>query len=99
MAPLPRNDTSRPLLICGTRTLAEEITDIVSEIPGMRVAGYVENWEPAKAGQTLEGLPITWIDQVGPLAATHQAVCALATTLRSRFTDQVAALGVPFGTI
>ena len=49
MAPLPRNDTSRPLLICGTRTLAEEITDIVSEIPGMRVAGYVENWEPARA--------------------------------------------------
>ena len=34
-----------------------------------------------------------------PLAATHLAVCALGTTRRKIFTDQVEALGVRFTTI
>ena len=33
----------RPLLICGTRSFAEEIADVVSDTPGFAVAGFVEN--------------------------------------------------------
>jgi acetyltransferase EpsM len=89
----------RKLLICGTRTFAEEVADLAAETPGWQVAGFVENLEPAKAGSTLEGRPIVWVDDLPEMAATHWAVCALVTTKRHRFTRQVATHGVPFATL
>jgi sugar O-acyltransferase (sialic acid O-acetyltransferase NeuD family) len=87
---------SRKLLICGTRTYAEEVLDIASGVPGVEVVGFIENWERERANDTLEGLPIHWIDNVPKIAKGCVAVCALATTHRSKFTAQVEALGVPF---
>lgn len=87
------------LLILGTRALAEEVADLVSEIPGLEVTAFVENMEPERCEQTLEGLPILWIDDIAPHAATHTAVCALSTTHRSRFIDQAAAHGFQFATV
>ena len=89
----------KPLLILGTRTLAEEVADLVAEIPDFRVAAFVGNADPRRCRETLEGLPILWVDEVAGLAASHWAVCALATTHRRRFTDQVAALGVSFAVL
>jgi acetyltransferase EpsM len=89
----------RPLLICGTRTFAVEIADVVSEVPGYRVAGFVENLDRARCSAPLEGLPVRWVDELGELAGTHWAVCALATTKRRIFTAQVEELGVPFATV
>jgi len=86
------------LLILGTRTLAEEVADIVSEIPGFEVTGFVENMERERC-TTLDGLPVIWVDDLPSYAATHGAVCALATTHRSRFTDQAAAAGIKFATV
>jgi acetyltransferase EpsM len=89
----------KPLIILGTRTLAEEVADLVIDIPGFRVAAFVENEDPERCRETLEGLPILWVDDLAGLAASHWAVCALATTHRRRFTDQVAALGIPFAVL
>ena len=89
----------RRLLVCGTRTFAAEVADLVSDIPGFEVAGFVENEDRERCAETLEGLPVHWVDDLAGLAATHSAVCALATTHRSRFTGQVAALGMPFATL
>lgn len=90
---------SRPLLILGTRTLAAEIADLAGEIEGLRVAGFVENMEPDRCRDTLEDLPIVWVDELAKYADSHSAVCGLATTFRSRFTDQVAAYGIKFATL
>ncbi len=84
------------LLICGTRTLAEEIADIASQVPGCSVAGFVENMDREIAGTQIRGLPVHWIGDVAPLAASHFAVCALATTHRSRFTQDAADQGLRF---
>ncbi|HEX8742349.1 MAG TPA: acetyltransferase [Thermoleophilaceae bacterium] len=94
----------RKLLICGTRTFAEEVADLAGAAGDHEVVGFVENEERARCAQTLAGLPIRWIgdlagDDLGALAETHSAVCALATTRRSRFTEQVAELGLPFATL
>jgi sugar O-acyltransferase (sialic acid O-acetyltransferase NeuD family) len=85
---------SHRVLILGTRTLAEELSDLISEVPGWEVAGFVENMEPEKCGRTLAGLPVYWVDELAGMAQSHVAVCGLATVHRSRFIDQAAALGV-----
>jgi sugar O-acyltransferase (sialic acid O-acetyltransferase NeuD family) len=87
------------LLILGTRTFAVEIADLASDIDDFQVVGFVENMEPDRCRETLENLPIIWSDELPKLIHTHKAVCGLATTFRSRFTDQVAAYGMEFATL
>ena len=87
------------LLILGTRTFAPEIADVAADVPGVEIAGFVENMDRGRCSDTLEDLPIHWIDDVGPLVETHFAVCALGTTQRSRFIEQASALGMRFATI
>jgi sugar O-acyltransferase (sialic acid O-acetyltransferase NeuD family) len=87
------------LLILGTRALAEEVADLVSEIPGFEVTAFVENMDADRCDDMLEGLPILWIDDIAPYAGTHKAVCALSTTHRTRFIDQAAGLGLTFATV
>jgi len=89
----------KPLLILGTRTFAPEVADVAADIPGVEIAGFVENMDQEKPGQKLEGMPIYWIDEIARFRNTHLAVCALGTTQRSRFIDQALALGMMFATI
>jgi acetyltransferase EpsM len=92
------NET-RSLLILGTRTFAEEVADLARDVPGVTVAGFVENMDSARPGTPLDDLPVHWVDDIHDLASTHVAVCALSTTHRRRFIAQVAAVGVPFTTL
>jgi acetyltransferase EpsM len=87
------------LLILGTRTFAVEVADLATTIPGVHVAGFVENLDPSRCQQPLEGLPVYWIDEVASLASSHRAICALSTTFRSRFIEQVAQKGFRFATL
>lgn len=76
------------LLILGNRTLASAIADQASDDPAVEVTGFVENMDIHRCRETLEGRPIFWIDDIASMARTHHAVCALATTQRSRFIEQ-----------
>lgn len=87
------------LLVLGTRSFAPEIADVASDIPGIEIAGFVENMDRDKCSGQLEGLPIYWVDDIASMRDTHHAVCALGTTSRSRFIEQVENLGVPFATL
>jgi len=89
----------KKLLILGTRTLAMEIADLASEIPGVSVAGFVENLDPKLRGQTLEGLPVYWVEELGAMKESHLVVGGLATTHRKHFVDQAAGLGMKFATL
>ncbi|MGI8633296.1 MAG: NeuD/PglB/VioB family sugar acetyltransferase [Solirubrobacterales bacterium] len=95
----PCAPSAQPLLICGTRSFAVEVADLVSEVPGLSVTGFVENLDPDRCARRIDGLPVHWIDDVGSFAGSHLAVCALVTTLRSRFTGEMAARGVAFATV
>ena len=89
----------QPLLILGTRTFAVEVADLVSEIPAFRTDAFVENMEPKRSQETLEGVRILWVNEVAKLANSHSAVCGLSTTFRSRFIKLVAAYGIKFATL
>jgi acetyltransferase EpsM len=90
--------SARPLLVLGTRSFALEVADVAEE-SGFRVAGFVENLDRERCRETLEGLPVHWIDAVGELAATHLAVCALGTTKRGLLVEQAAERGLRFATV
>ncbi len=89
----------QPLLILGTRPFSLEIADVASEVPGYEIAGFVENLNPDNANSTIEGKPVYWVDDIKDLKDTHVALCGLGTTHRSKFTDQVDALGISYATL
>lgn len=88
--------TDRLILILGTRTFALDVADVVEDIAGCRVAGFVENLDRAVCEKPLEGRPVYWIDDIAAMAGTHLGVCALSTTQRSKFTQQAEMLGLRF---
>jgi sugar O-acyltransferase (sialic acid O-acetyltransferase NeuD family) len=83
-------------VILGSYAFAVEVADL-AEQAGVEVAGFVENWDRARCAQPLLGRPVTWIDDAAPLAARHEAVCAVGTTARLGFVEQAAAAGFRFG--
>lgn len=89
----------KPIVILGTRTLAEEIADLISEIPGYRVTAFVENMSRERCGEPIMGLPVFWVDDIADLAETHLAICGLATTQRRRYVEQVSRIGFHFATL
>ena len=89
----------RPLLILGTRTLAVEIADVASDIPGVHLAGFVENQDRDRCRQPLEGLPVYWVEDLGRMKDSHCVVGGLATTRRNIFIEQAAAQEMEFATL
>ncbi len=87
------------LAILGTSLFAPEVADIVEDCGTFEVSVFVENWDRSKAGETLLGRPIVWLEEAAPLAATHQALCSLGTTRRRAFVEAAAALGFRFATV
>jgi len=92
-------ETNLPVLILGTRTFAEEVADVVSEIPGVRVAGFVENMDKGRCERQLASLPVYWVSELSKMSQTHAVICGLGTTVRSRYVEQVREYGIPFATL
>ena len=90
---------AKPLLILGTHMLAIELADLVSEVAGYRLVGFVENQDPERCREALEGLPVHWIDSIGDLARDHYAVCGISTTHRVGFIEQALSHGMRFATV
>jgi sugar O-acyltransferase (sialic acid O-acetyltransferase NeuD family) len=87
---------SKKILILGTGTFAMDVTDLISDLPEVEVTGYVVSVPPFEPGLTLLDRPVYWIDQVSEFARTHQAICAIATTKRYHFINQVEGMGMEF---
>lgn len=89
----------KPLLILGARNFAPEVADVASKMPGFKVVGFVENYEPERCQEKLEGLPVHWVEDIALFADSYWAICGLGSTLRSHFIEQVASYGFLFGKI
>jgi sugar O-acyltransferase (sialic acid O-acetyltransferase NeuD family) len=87
------------LAILGTSRFAPEVVDLVEDTGCYDVCTFIENWDRSRSRETLLGRPVVWIDEAGPLAATHLALCSLGTTLRRGFVEAVEAMGFRFATV
>lgn len=74
------------MYLLGTGPLAEELWAVARDA-GVEVAAFVENLDRAKAGGVLLDRPVIWVDDLPPGAP---CVCALSTTRRRRYVEQVA---------
>ena len=90
---------AQPLVILGTHWLAEEIFDLVSDLPEYEVTAFVENWDRARCELEIEGRPVLWVEALADLTETHLAMCALGTTQRRALIEQVEGMGMGFATI
>lgn len=72
--------------LLGTGILAEELFALAAHA-GVQVTAFVENLDRAKRGGSLCGRPILWVDD---LPAGASCLCALSTTKRRRFIEEVA---------
>lgn len=91
-------EAEKPLLILGAGSFAAEAADLVSEIEGWRLEGFVQNLDPHSIA-TLEGLPVYWLEKALDKAKTHWAVCAIGAAERRGLIEQVARSGMRFATL
>ena len=59
----------------------------------------MENWERERAGRTLAGRPVIWVDDLAGRAGEWSAVCAIGSPQRRAYVEHVARLGVAFATV
>lgn len=88
-----------PLLILGTGTYAVEVADLASDVGTFQLGGFVASTPPYKAGDTIMGLPVYWVNELARFVNTHYAVCAISTTHRWQFIEQARAAGMRFASV
>lgn len=92
-----------PLIALGagphTATLLDTFDDFAEALP-FRLAGFAQNLDPARTGDTIEDLPIYTLAELPALARTHQAISILGDPeTKRKFIGQVAAMGFRFATL
>ena len=85
-------------VLLGNGMFAEELADLIAELPDAELAACCENLDRGRARARVAGSPVVWIDDL-PSLGDVQAVCAITTTARERYVEHVRRLGVPFGTL
>jgi acetyltransferase EpsM len=93
---LPKRDK---VLVLGTGTFAEEVADLVRDTPEFELAGFVENMNRDRCRETLDGLPIHWVDDGPALAVEHRAICGIGSVQRERFVHDASGRGLYFVTL
>lgn len=83
------------VVLLGTGLFAEELTDLLEVIPGMRLVAYCENHDRTRVGSTLLGLPVVWFEEL-PSLGDVRAACAITTTRREGYIASVRAMGIGF---
>jgi acetyltransferase EpsM len=80
---------SRSILFLGDGSFAVEGLDIAEAAGGFKALGFVNSIERPVSGSTLEGLPVFWIDDVPYGPGECEVACAIVTTRRRAFIDEM----------
>jgi sugar O-acyltransferase (sialic acid O-acetyltransferase NeuD family) len=86
----------RSLLFLGDGPFAVEALDIAEAAGGYKPLGFVNSLKPPVSGSKLEGLPVFWIDEIPFTAGDCEVVCAITTTLRRAFIEDIRKRGYRF---
>lgn len=88
-----------PLLCAGATGYAEVFIDTHESNPDYEFRGCLENLDRTRVGGTILDLPIHWSDDADDLSDDHFIVCALGTTLRRSWIEDLVASGFRLATL
>lgn len=92
----------RPLIVLGSGGFAFTMLDamIDADLEGFKLAGFAQNEDPKRRGETIEGYPVYSLEELPSLAATHDAICMLGDCgAKRRFVESVEPMGFQFATL
>jgi sugar O-acyltransferase (sialic acid O-acetyltransferase NeuD family) len=89
----------KKLLILGAGRLAMDVADLIEDIPEFEITGFVTNMPPFERNTTLLGHPVFWVDDLEELDHSFLVICAIGTTKRFAFIEQVEQMGFKPATI
>lgn len=87
------------VVILGAGLFAEEVADLLSQMGGYELLGFVEGLDRDRCDRPLLGLPVHWIDAMPSTLGSCKAVCAVGSPKRKTFIEQAMALGLEFCTV
>jgi acetyltransferase EpsM len=90
--------TSQMLLILGAGEFAEDVADMANEC-GYEVKAFVGSKNRENCRTTILNKPVYWVDEIAEFADHCEVICALGTTFRGEFIDQVQQMGFRFTTL
>ena len=94
-----RSTDKEKVIILGAGPFAEDVADLISQTVSQEVVGFVEGLDRQRCAHLLLGLPVWWVEEIGPFRDTCKAVCAVGTPKREVFIAQAYAQGLPFTTV
>jgi sugar O-acyltransferase (sialic acid O-acetyltransferase NeuD family) len=84
------------LLIAGAGSLAKDLADLASDMPGYEVVGFVVDQPPYEHGSHLLGKPIFWIDQLEEFDTSFRAICGLAQMKKIEIIHKIKSFCIEF---
>jgi acetyltransferase EpsM len=87
------------VLVLGSQIFAEEVADLIGETPGLELAGFVENLDPARCKTQLLGKRVHWVTALAKLDEPVHLLCGLGTNRRRTYVEQVGSYNLPFATL
>jgi sugar O-acyltransferase (sialic acid O-acetyltransferase NeuD family) len=89
----------QPILFLGDGPFAVEALDIAEAAGGFAPLGFVNSVQRPVSGSTLAGLPIFWIDDIPYGPGECDVVCAIVTTRRRAFIEDMRGRGHRFASL
>lgn len=96
---ISNTNAAKPILLLGATDYAAVFLDVFEDVPGVRVAGCVQNLDPSADSREILGRPVYWSGSIDHLRSTHDLICILGTTKRSAWIAEMAEQGFEFATL
>jgi len=90
---------TQPILILGAGQYAADVADMMTDIPGLELAGYIEGRRHELCGRNSGDLPVHWIEAAGALSSKYKVVAAIGDPSREADIARLSEMGFDFATV
>ena len=88
----------QPVLILGVGQYAADVADMMADIPGIELAGYIEDRRRELASTKVGSRPVHWIEEIEGFGNDHLVVPAIAHSAREVNIQRLRDIGFGFVT-
>jgi len=89
-------EQKQKLLILGAGPYAKFIKDMIVDLSGFEVTGFVIDMPPFEHGSSLDELPIFWVDELEDIDRSCRMVCGLGSMKKVNLIKKIHSYGFSF---